>query len=716
MKVQTKILLLLLVVVAAFVGGLAALKVTERRQLQRMGRERAVERNRAFDAFLNERGDKLSAVVDDASVWTDMARACAKEDHDWLDQNESFETLSTYELNALWVYKPDGKLLFSRNNRYAKDLDELPLPPVSLASHLSRERTCHFFYKVRQGWMEIRGATIHQSDDPGRVTTPQGYFFAGRIWIDENIRRMVMFTGYEIRIVPADEVIPQKPSEEERGLITLARMLPGWDGRPVAQLQVRHDSPIVREMNRVSERLFYGLIGTAVVLTLLLAVALVGWVRRPLRIISRSLENADTPALEKLEREPTEFGKLSALILHSRRTEDELRETEEMLRHSQKLEAVGRLAGGVAHDFNNLLTAIIGYAELLELKLKQQPAYCEQAGLIRRAGERAAGLTRQLLAFSRKQLLQPVVLDLNALVRDMEKLLQRVIGEHILIRIELSPGEARVLADATQLEQVILNLGVNARDAMPSGGLLRITTAIKVMDDCHPLDSDHALAPGEYVQLCVIDTGAGMNRETQMHIFEPFFTTKGVGKGTGLGLATVYGIVKQSGGGISVQSEQGQGTTFCIHLPRVDSPLEPSKAVPVHVVHELHGETILVLEDEEVVRDLLCAVLHDAGYRVICAAAPTEALELTRAQTKPIALLVSDVILPEMHGPVIARLIGELQPAMKVLFVSGYSENDISEQGVLDPGVEVLQKPFSQQELLFKIDAMLNEPATATIP
>ncbi|HEV7404698.1 MAG TPA: ATP-binding protein [Chthoniobacteraceae bacterium] len=715
MKVQSKILLLLLAVVAVFSGGLLALKITERRVLQRMGRERAIERDRAFDEFLSERGDKLSAVVDDASIWTDMARACAQSDRPWIDRNENFETLSTYDLNAVWVYKPDGTLLFSRNNRYAKDLDELPVPPASIASHLSRDRTCHFFFKVRQGWMEIRGATIHQSDDPGRVTTPQGYFFAGRIWIDENIRRMVMFTGYSIRIVPRDEVIPQKPSEEERGLITFSRLLPGWDGQPVAQLQVQHDSPIVREMNRMAERLFYWLIAAACLISLILAGALMRWVRRPLRIISHCLESGDSHTLERLRGEPHELGKLSALILRSRQTESELRDTEELLRHSQKLEAVGRLAGGVAHDFNNLLTAIIGYSELLELKLKGQPEYCEQAVLIRRAGERAAGLTRQLLAFSRKQLLQPVVLDLNELIRDMEKLLQRVIGEHIVIRLELAGAEMRVLADATQLEQVILNLGVNARDAMTTGGMLRITTERKVVDPEHPLDDERALAPGEYVQICVIDTGYGMNRETQMHIFEPFFTTKGVGKGTGLGLATVYGIVKQSGGGISVKSEQGEGTTFCIYLPRVDSPLEPAKAAPAQVAHELHGETVLVLEDEEVVRDLLCAVLQDAGYRVLCAAAPSEALERTRAHAGPIDLLVSDVILPEMHGPVIARLLTEMKPGIKVLFVSGYSENDISEQGVLEPGVEVLQKPFSQQDLLLKIDAMLNEPAGAAV-
>ena len=469
-------------------------------------------------------------------IWTDMARACAKSDRDWLDHNESFETLSTYDLNAVWIYKPDGTLLFSRNNRYAKDLEELPVPPVRLVSHLSRERTCHFFYKVRQGWMEIRGATIHQSDDHERVTTPQGFFFAGRIWIDENIRRMVMFTGYSIRIVPADEVIPQQPSEEERGLITFSRMLPGWDGQPVAQLQVQHDSPIVREMNRVAERLFFWLIVAACVHLARPALSpssagcagRCGSSRAAWKTRTRARWKSCSANRTSSARSPR------SSCVRARR-EAELRDTEELLRHSQKLEAVGRLAGGVAHDFNNLLTAIIGYAELLELKLHGQPEYREQAVLIRQAGEQRGGphaATARLqpqaapaARGARSQCAHP---------RNGEAAPARHRRAHHASRIELADAEMRVLADATQLEQVILNLGVNARDAMPRGG-----TA-----------PDHDRAQGRRrrptrsttttrwrrastSQLCVIDTGFGMDaRDADAH-FRAVLHDEGAGQRDG---------------------------------------------------------------------------------------------------------------------------------------------------------------------------------------
>jgi CheY-like chemotaxis protein len=257
------------------------------------------------------------------------------------------------------------------------------------------------------------------------------------------------------------------------------------------------------------------------------------------------------------------------------------------------------------------------------------------------------------------------------------------------------------------LEQVILNLGVNARDAMPGGGTLTITTREEVVLQPKRADDGSELVPGCYIQLCVSDSGCGMDAQTKAQIFEPFFTTKAPGRGTGLGLATVYGIVKQSGGAISVESEPGRGSTFCIHLPREEGPVEPPRPAAPPVQYARTGETVMVIEDEEVVRDLLCAVLRDAGYQVFCAGSPHEALAVVDEHRGPIHLLVSDVILPEMHGPVIARKVQERHPSMKVLFVSGYSENDISDQGVLDPGIEVLQKPFSQQDLVRKVREML---------
>jgi signal transduction histidine kinase/CheY-like chemotaxis protein len=704
MTVQTKILLLLLSIVATLVGGLAVLKIAEERKFHAIASAREAERNRNFDEFLADRGDNLNVLVEDSSTWNDMVRAVVKEDRSWAEQTINDELLATYKANAVWIYKADGSLFFSRNNRFDDQLRELPLPPGAMVSIFQKERVCHFFIQVPQGWMEIRGSTIHPSIDGQRETKPQGYFFAGHIWIDDNIRRMSLFTGYEIHIAPMTADGRNASSEEQTGLIKFTRVVPGWDGKPIARIVVRNDSPLIRELNEASRRLFVYLLVFAGVLFLTLWVSLILWVRRPLRQLTAGLQRGDPEILAPLRKAPNEFGKLAELILKFRRTEEALHDAEERLRHAQKLEAVGRLAGGVAHDFNNLLTAIIGYSELLEARLAGDAVSREFVHVIHQAGDKAAGLTRQLLAFSRRQLLQPKVLDLNAVVCEMQKLLQRVIGEHIRFQIETRAEDARVLADPLQLEQVILNLGVNARDAMPGGGTLTVATENRtVIEAAH----DGAAPAAGYVVLIVSDTGSGMDEQTKQRIFEPFFTTKGPGKGTGLGLATVYGIVKQSGGGIIVESELEKGSRFLIYLPRETGPIE-EPALPVPVPPSLHAETILVVEDEEVVRQLVCAVLEDAGYEVLCAELPSVALHLAAEYPGRIDLLLTDVVMPEMHGPAVARLLTVSRPEMKVLYVSGYSDNDISDQGVLDPSLDVLQKPFTQQILISKVRELLD--------
>jgi signal transduction histidine kinase len=705
MNVQTKILLLLVAISSTLVGGLATLKLYEQRKFEAIAESRAVERNRNFDEFLEERGDNLKVIVEDSTAWDEMVRATIKNDVSWAEQNLSDATLATYQANAVWVYRADRTLFYSRNNRYADNLRELPVPKEAF-DIIARNRTTHFFVRVPQGWMEIRGGTIHPSLDRHRETTPQGYFFAGHIWISENIRRMSLFTGFDIRIVPAGEKSNQ-PGTEDHGVIAFERTVLSWDGRPVAKILVNNDSPIIRELNRASRRLFIYLFVFSGVLFVVLAFALMNWVRRPLRGIMRSLEKGGADALLPLRQAPNEFGKLANLIFEFRHTQELLEQTEERLRHSQKLEAVGRLAGGVAHDFNNLLTAILGYSELLETKLAHDRDCHEFAGLIRQAGERAAALTRQLLAFSRKQLLQPKVLELNLLIAEMERLLGRVIGEHIRICIDMQIADSRVRADPNQIEQVVLNLGVNARDAMPRGGVLTITVS---RGEAPPglLELTPGVEKCECVVLGVRDTGSGMDEETKSRIFEPFFTTKGPGKGTGLGLATVYGIVKQSGGGITVETALGKGSEFFIYLPHVDSPVDPAEPALPPVKRSEGSETILVVEDEEVVRHLLCSVLSDIGYEVLCASTPGEAIKMVAEHSKPIQLLVSDVVMPEMHGPVLARALATAQPAMKVLFVSGYSENDISDQGVIEPDIKILQKPFTQQTLVRTVQAIID--------
>jgi GAF domain-containing protein/ActR/RegA family two-component response regulator len=374
----------------------------------------------------------------------------------------------------------------------------------------------------------------------------------------------------------------------------------------------------------------------------------------------------------------------------------ELTTTQDQLIQSQKMDAIGRLAGGIAHDFNNLLTVITGHTHLL---LRQTPEGELHGGIERvaLAADRAADLTRQLLAFSRKQVLQPTVVQMNTAVGRIAPMLQRVIGEDIELKTFLAPALANVKADATQLEQVIMNLAVNARDAMPRGGQLTLETADVVLDE--PYVRDHAeFTAGSYVMLAVSDTGVGMDADTRRRLFEPFYTTKQPGKGTGLGLATVYGIVKQSGGHIWVYSEPGRGTTFKIYLPAVlDAVDSASKPVP----SESPGgcETVMLVEDEDDVRDLVRRVLADNGYNVLEAARPADALELASHHAGAIDLLLTDVVMPQMSGSVLADLLTAVRKEMRVLFMSGYTDAAIVHHGVLDGGKAYIAKPFTPEKL-----------------
>jgi CheY-like chemotaxis protein len=370
------------------------------------------------------------------------------------------------------------------------------------------------------------------------------------------------------------------------------------------------------------------------------------------------------------------------------------------------MESVGRLAGGVAHDFNNLLTVINSYAELAVAELKEGDQLREDLKEIHAAGVRAAALTRQLLAFSRKQVLQPVVLNLSTLVAGTEKMLRRMIGEDVDLAIVPAEGLGCVKADPGQIEQVIVNLAVNARDAMPAGGKLTIETADVEFDEVYA--SQHVGAhPGQYVMLAISDTGTGMDEATRSRIFEPFFTTKDVGLGTGLGLSTVYGIVKQSGGYIWVYSEVGVGTTFKIYLPRVAEAARDAHAVPAQT--RIRGtETVLVVEDDKALRRAAKRILSTAGYAVIEAADGTEALQVMEGHEGPLHLLLTDVIMPGMSGREAAERLGALRPGLKVLFSSGYTDDSILRHGVLEQGVHFIAKPYTAAALTRKVRETLD--------
>src|SRR5487761_1437237 len=420
-------------------------------------------------------------------------------------------------------------------------------------------------------------------------------------------------------------------------------------------------------------------------------------------------------------RHPAEHQKINELFLRDKHFKDievewkrkdgtsitGRRVLERQLRMAQRMEAVGRLSGGIAHDFNNLLGVIIGYIQLIKRTLVSvQPSY-EYAEEIEKAGQRAVALTRQLLAFSRQQVLEPVILNVNSLVSEMQKMLPRLIGEDIQLNLILDPTIGQVKADPGQIEQVVMNLAVNARDAMPDGGKLTIQTANAELDSVFTREHPGSIA-GQYVMLAVTDTGTGMDPETQAQIFEPFFTTKGRDKGTGLGLATVYGVVKQSNGYIAVESEKGKGALFKIYLPRIEQPVT-TRSESIQAPLTLRGsETILLVEDAEPLRLLAQVFLKENGYPVLTAADGAEAEQVAAQALGPIHLLLTDVVMPGINGRVLAERLAPLYSAMKVLYMSGYTDSFIAGHGVLEEGIHLLHKPFTEEVLMRKIRELLD--------
>ncbi len=379
---------------------------------------------------------------------------------------------------------------------------------------------------------------------------------------------------------------------------------------------------------------------------------------------------------------------------------------DERLRQSQKMEAVGQLAGGIAHDFNNLLTVVLGYCEMLERHIETDEAGLKMVERIRNAGTLATRLTRQLLAFSRRQVMRPVVLDLNKLVIETQAMLQRLIGDHIDIATELLPDLGRVEADPTQIEQILMNLALNSRDAMPNGGTITITTANVEWQGGNSLTRPE-MEHGPYVMLAVSDVGIGIKKDVQAHIFEPFFTTKRAGHGTGLGLSTVYGVVKQSGGYIYVRSEEGHGATFEVYLPRVAGEHDEHKAAEMAPGKGGH-ETILLVEDNEPLMELAREMLEGLGYTVLTSIRPSEAVGIAKHYKGQIELLITDVVMPEISGRVLADKMSAIRPEMKVLYISGYPDGHVAENFELKDGWSLLEKPFTRNGMAKRIREVLD--------
>ncbi|MBZ5725162.1 MAG: PAS domain S-box protein [Acidobacteriia bacterium] len=383
------------------------------------------------------------------------------------------------------------------------------------------------------------------------------------------------------------------------------------------------------------------------------------------------------------------------------------KQLEEQLMHAQKMEAVGRLAGGVAHDFNNMLTVIAGYNRMILDELSPLDPLRGYAEEVLKAADRAGALTNQLLSFSRRQIMQPRVINVNTVIAQTEKMLRRLIGEDIELALGLDAHVGNIKADPNHVEQAIVNLAVNARDAMPLGGRLTLETGNMHLDENYAR-THMGVTPGDFVMIAVSDNGHGMDAETRRRIFEPFFTTKEKGKGTGLGLATVYGMVKQTGGDIWVYSEPGRGTTFKLYFPRVADPLSENQQGDGGHTKTSATETILVVEDEKAVRDLTVKMLTQMGYTILTAASGAEAIEICHAHPGAISLLLTDVVMPNMSGRQLADVLLASRPAMRVLYLSGYTEDTVVHHGVLDSGVDFLPKPFSREVLSRKLRAVLS--------
>ncbi|MGB8169290.1 MAG: response regulator [Chthoniobacteraceae bacterium] len=727
MSVQKRILLSLLLVSAVFAGALYFVRQDQAEYFRRVIATREKDWRDSVTIFLQRQQRPQAVTVGDLASDLKVVAGLEFSDREQLAAALDDRTLKSRGLHAVWVYRPDGSLLYAHALATAAQvLDAQPLPEVKVAELVARKSDPHFHFELPgaategtvRRFVEVRGspvvAKVENADGSPRVI---GHLFAGCLLDRQEVGEMpLLHPDDHIELVSARA---QAPAETTHTM-TLTAPLLNWEDRPIGQLVVWNNSRELTELERRGERHFIAIVGAALMLFGLLLLSLSGSIVRPLKLIIKGLDDGDVAAIVPLARQRSEIGTLAeTVVTHVQQSaafvkemqtrvaaQEALRESEEMLRHSQKLEAVGRLAGGVAHDFNNLLTAIIGYASLLETRLAGDREAREHAALIHQAGEQAAGLTRQLLAFSRKQLLQPRLIDLNAVVCNLQRLLQRIIGEHIEISTEPRSATGCVRADPGQIEQVVINLGVNARDAMPRGGRLTIRTMDAELGE---VTAEVNLPAGRYVAIEVTDTGEGMDHETRARIFEPFFTTKGPGKGTGLGLATVYGIVKQSGGEIVVESERGVGSTFRIYLPMQDGAPEVQETKLVRAPRHEAGESVLVVEDEEIVRELICEVLSGEGYRVTGTDRGSDALRMVRDELGAVDLLISDVVMPEMNGAVVARRVRELSPRVKVLFVSGYSENDMADQGLEALAFEVLQKPFTPEQLAGKVRDILDE-------
>lgn len=720
MQVYKKVSLVLVAITVLLLLTFVLLGLSARHETESLFRQRSEETESLIRNLVDLKGEAMKTLAYDYTYWDEMVDFTQNSDPEWAAQNID-EGMTTYSTDAAWVYRLDFSLVYSKSAQDFEDFKQIPLAREHLENLFQRgNRFEHFFINTPHGLLEIRGATIHPTADPERKTSPQGYFLVGKLWDRAWLENLSQLTFSNIQLIPASENAPEDASSKNnfaKSDIHFFTDLKSVGGQVLAQLEVIKTSPFIEQM-RNEERFQFKAIMMLLTVLLLTAVFLLQlWVSRPLSLIEKALKHQNPKPLVKLSKEQTEFGAISLMIqdffiqkAELIRQIKERTQLEATLVESQKMEALGKMAGAIAHDFNNQLTAIRGFCELLVSEIDPKNSQGNYLEEIQKATNRSIEFTSQLLSFSRHHLVVKEPLDLNQLIQQNNALLRHTLGEQIQLELSLHPKLGRVEASVTQLEQVMMNLIINARDAMPSGGTVRIKTLNVELAKEDSLSNHYSGVPaGAYIELNIEDQGVGMSEEVKKHLFEPFFTTKERGKGTGLGLATAYSMIKQHDGYITVMSRPGQGTSVkvllpqCVQMPVVEKPAQTLSPPP-----RGGNEVILLAEDEDAVRAVASAMLRKQGYQVLESSHGTAALEAAAKHSGEIHLLLSDVVMPGMNGKELFHKLQAGRPKIKVIFMSGYTSAALTQESFAEPGMNFLQKPFHSVQLLSKIRQVLD--------
>ncbi len=723
-SLQGRMLFVLLGLTIGYGVGLWTIRNWQSQQVDTALRKEVIQKQEFFDKLLELRGRQLYSYAYDYTFWDEMVHFVEEPDSTWGAEN-LVESMSTYDARAVWVYDPDFRLVYHVCEQPESLLCDLPVLREAYRPLFAKSPLAHFFAYSPVGLLEIRGATIHPTNDNERRTPARGYFFAMSPWDEAFLDELGQLANGQVSVQPCDRPPVEEGGEYDRkGHVSWRRALHGWDKRPVAVLEVETISAEVQQQLRVANLVS--------VLSALLTMALLGftayimarWIVLPLRRITGSLNSEEIGPIRKLLSQHTELGHIARLIEQffqqkselvqeiedRRRAEREKEKLESQLRRVQRLETIGTLAGGVAHDFNNLLTPILGFSDLALRQLELNHPVCANIEEVIKAAHRAKDLVRQILIFSREAEPEHCSTQLHLVFKEALKLIRASLPATIEIRENLDGHCGTVSCDPSQMHQVLMNLCTNAFDAMrESGGVLEVSLDSLEVD--HTLSCLHVnLNEGHYARLSVSDTGCGMDRTTMERIFEPFFSTKKVGEGTGLGLSVVHGIVRAHGGGITVYSEPGIGTTFRIYLP-----MQPQGGEEIALRNQpimTGSERVLFVDDEHAIVNMGKMMLERLGYHVTATTSSEEAFWLFHSAPDSFDLLITDQTMPYMTGDRLAKEALNIRPDLPIVLITGFSER-VTELNYRALGIrEFAMKPLLMRDLAEAVRRAL-EPQSA---